>query len=330
MTMTIGNVTIKKTAALAPLAGVADRAFREVCRKLGACYTVGEMTSSKGLTYHNQKTANLLALGESEHPGGIQLFGDDPLTMARAAEMALAYQPDMIDINMGCPAPKVAGNGGGSALMKRPQLAGQIIREVVRAVPVPVTVKFRKGWDDQSVNAVEFAKMAEQNGAAAVTIHGRTRQQMYAPSADWQIIRAVKQAVSIPVIGNGDVDSVASAIGMYEQTGVDLIMIGRGALGNPFLFSQIDRYFTDGTLLPDPPLEQRLGYLLEQTRLAVEYKGESVALKEARKHADWYLKGSPGAARLRERAGGLKTMADLQMLVDEALLQEQKARQRRQ
>ena len=214
--------------------------------------------------------------------------------------------------------------------MKRPQLAGQIIREVVRAVPVPVTVKFRKGWDDQSVNAVEFAKMAEQNGAAALTIHGRTRQQMYAPSADWQIIRAVKQAVSIPVIGNGDVDSVASAIGMYEQTGVDLIMIGRGALGNPFLFSQIDRYFTDGTLLPDPPLEQRLGYLLEQTRLAVEYKGESVALKEARKHAGWYLKGSPGAARLRERAGGLKTMADLQMLVDEALLQEQKARQRRQ
>ncbi len=319
MTIKIGTVEIQRTAALAPLAGVADRAFREVCRELGACYTVGEMTSSKGLTYQNKKTADLLTLGEGEHPGGIQLFGDDPLTMARAAELSMAYQPDIIDINMGCPAPKVAGNGGGSALMKDPERASRIIEEVVRAVPVPVTVKFRKGWDEQSVNAVEFAKMAEQSGAAALTIHGRTRKQMYAPSADWQIIKAVKEAVSIPVIGNGDVDSVQSAARMYEQTGVDLIMIGRGALGNPYLFTQIHRYFADGVLLPDPPLSQRLGYLLEQTRLAAGYKGEYVALKEARKHAAWYLKGVHGAARLRGRTGTLKTLTDLETLIADAL-----------
>lgn len=320
MTVKIGTVELQKTAALAPLAGVADRAFRELCRGLGACYTVGEMTSSKGLTYQNKKTADLLKLGEEEHPGGIQLFGDDPLTMARAAELSMAYCPDIIDINMGCPAPKVAGNGGGSALMKDPAKASRIIQEVVRAVPVPVTVKFRKGWDERSVNAVEFAKMAEQSGAAALTIHGRTRQQMYAPSADWQIIKAVKDAVKIPVIGNGDVDSVESAVRMYEQTGVDLVMIGRGALGNPYLFTQIQRYFADGVLLPDPPLSQRLDYLLEQTRRAVLYKGEPVALKEARKHAAWYLKGVHGAARLRGRTGALKTLRDLEKLVEDALL----------
>lgn len=327
MNLSIGQVQIKKTAALAPLAGVADRAFRELCRRMGACYSVGEMASSKGLTYENKKTADLLSLGETEHPGGIQLFGDDPSTMAHAAELSLRYGPDIIDINMGCPAPKVAGNGGGSALMKNPKLAGEIIKAVSRAVPVPVTVKFRKGWDSNSVNAVEFSKIAQENGAAAVTIHGRTRQQMYAPSADWQIIAAVKEAVTIPVIGNGDVDSLDAAIRMYEQTGVDLVMIGRGALGNPYLFTQIDRYFSDGTRLPPQPLEERLGCLLEQTRLASLYKGETVALKEARKHTAWYLKGAHGAAKLRGRTGGLKALADLESLIADALEEDFKARQ---
>lgn len=319
--MKIGNVEVDTRLALGPMAGVTDLAFRAVCRELSGCYTVTEMVSAKALCYGDKKTPALLKLGENEHPAAVQIFGCDEPFMEKGAALALERSgADIIDINMGCPAPKVAGNGGGSALMKDPAKASRIIQEVVRAVPVPVTVKFRKGWDERSVNAVEFAKMAEQSGAAALTIHGRTRQQMYAPSADWQIIKAVKDAVKIPVIGNGDVDSVESAVRMYEQTGVDLVMIGRGALGNPYLFTQIQRYFADGVLLPDPPLSQRLDYLLEQTRRAVLYKGEPVALKEARKHAAWYLKGVHGAARLRGRTGALKTLRDLEKLVEDALL----------
>ncbi len=319
---TIGNVQIEKTAALAPMAGVADRAFREVCRGLGACYTVSEMTSATGLIYKNDRTISLLRLGPGEHPGGIQLFGDDPLTLARAAEAAMAFCPDIIDINMGCPAPKVAGNGSGCALMKNPLLAGKIIKEVSNAVPCPVTVKIRKGWDGGSVNAVEFAKMAEQNGAAAITIHGRTCRQMYAPPADWQIIKDVKDAVKIPVIGNGDVDCAISAAKMYIKTGVDLVMVGRGALGNPYIFTQIRRYLEDGVLLPDPPLSVRLNFLKEQTRLAAMYKGEQTAVREVRKHASWYLKGVRGAAKLREKAVKMTTLEDLDELIHEAFARE--------
>ena len=324
-TIFIGNVEIEQTASLAPMASVADRTFRALCRSYGAAMVTGEMASAKGMMYSDKKTAELLEVTPEERPMAVQLFGDDPRFMALAAEKAMRYKPDLIDINMGCPVPKVVANNSGSALMKDPKLAGAILREVANAVPVPVTAKIRTGWNDDSLNAVEVAKILEQSGAAAITVHGRTRQQMYAPFADWQIIKEVKEAVSIPVIGNGDVDSVAAAVQMYEQTGIDLVMIGRGALGNPYLFTQIARYLADGTLLPDPPLSQRLGYLLEQTRLAAGYKGEQVALKEARKHAAWYLKGVHGAARLRGRTGSLKTLSDLEGLIQDALEEEQKA-----
>lgn len=317
--MQIGSVFLPRTAALAPMAGVADRAFRELCRQYGACYTVGEMVSSKGLTYKNRKTAQLLTLGEEEHPAAIQLFGDDPDTMAEAARMSMQYRPDVLDINMGCPAPKIAGNHSGSALMKTPELASRIIRAVVRAVPVPVTVKFRKGWDDELINAVEFARMAEQSGAAAVTVHGRTRRQMYAPPVDRAIIRAVKEAVRIPVIANGDITDVASARQMYEETGADLIMVGRGALGAPWLFAQLKAYFLHGRLLPEPSLEEKMSVMCRQAAMACAYKGEYVALREMRRHAACYLKGLRGAAGFRAAAGSLSTLHDLELLSEQVL-----------
>ncbi|MEG0753891.1 MAG: tRNA dihydrouridine synthase DusB, partial [Angelakisella sp.] len=231
----IGNVEIQQTAALAPMAGVADRAFRQLCKEYGACYLVGEMVSAKGLMQGSKKSAQLLRSDEMEHPCAVQLFGNEPESMAAAVELAMDYAPDIIDINMGCPAPKIAGNGGGSALMRDMPLAADIITAVKKASPVPVTVKFRKGWDDANLNGLEFAKMAEACGADAITIHGRTRAQMYAPPIDWDIIAAIKAAVRIPVIGNGDVTSPETAKALYEHTGCDLIMVGRAALGTPWL-----------------------------------------------------------------------------------------------
>ena len=238
--MKIGNVEITGKAALAPMAGVADRAFRQICVEYGAAYVVGEMVSCKGLCFQDKKSRELLKLDESEHPAGVQLFGDDPALMARGAQLAMEYHPDIIDINMGCPAPKIAGNHCGSALMREPELCRRIVQAVKDAVPVPVTAKIRKGYSRDSVNAVEVARACEAGGADAVTVHGRTRDQMYAPPVDWEIIRQVKQALSIPVIGNGDVTSAAQAAALYEQTGCDLIMVGRGALGAPWLFAQIE------------------------------------------------------------------------------------------
>ncbi len=317
--MKIGSLELKRTAALAPMAGVADSAFRQICKEFGACYLVGEMASAKGMHYSDKKTARLLTVREQERPIAVQLFGDEPEILAEAARKALAFQPDVIDINMGCPAPKVAGNGGGSALMKNPALAARITEAVVRAVDLPVTVKFRKGWDDQSVNAVEFARAIEQSGAAAVTVHGRTRQQYYAPPVDLDIIAAVKQAVSIPVIGNGDCIDLPSVMKMYEYTKCDLVMIGRGALGSPWIFRQVDRYLTDGTVLPDPSLPEKMKVMLRHIKLICENKGESGGMREARKHAAWYMKGMRGAPAFRKQSGELCTYADAEKLAADVL-----------
>ncbi|WP_195276636.1 tRNA dihydrouridine synthase DusB [Anaerotruncus rubiinfantis] len=317
--MKIGNLEIKRTAALAPMAGVADSAFRRICKQFGAAYLVGEMASAKGMHYSDRKTAELLGVSDEERPVAVQLFGDDPELIAEAAKKALDYRPDVIDLNMGCPAPKIAGNGGGSALMKNPTLAGKITEAAVKAVDLPVTVKFRKGWDNEHVNAVEFGRIMQESGAAALTVHGRTREQFYAPPVDLDIIAAVKAAVSIPVIGNGDCDSIQSVINMYDYTKCDLVMIGRGALGNPWIFRQVDQFLADGTVLPLPPLEERMAVMLRQFSLACEQKGEYGAMREARKHAAWYMKGVRGAASLRRQAGTLCTLADARALAEEAL-----------
>ena len=316
-----GGVEITGKAALAPMAGVADRAFRRICVEYGAAYVVGEMVSSKGLNFGDRKSAELLELGEEERPAAVQLFGDDPEQMARAARLAMAVRPDAIDINMGCPAPKIAGNHCGSALMREPELCRRIVRAVAEAVEVPVTAKIRKGYGRDEVNAVEVAQACAAGGAAAITVHGRTREQMYAPPVDWEIIRRVKEAVDIPVIGNGDVTSAAQAAALYEQTGCDLVMVGRGALGAPWLFAQINAYLQEGRVLPDPPVAKRMTVLLRQISLAVDYKGERVAMREARKHAAWYMRGLRGAAGLRARAGTLETFDDLRRLC-EAVMQE--------
>lgn len=252
--MKIGNLEIKEKAALAPLAGVADRAFRELCRGYGAAYTVCEMASAKGISLGDKKSSELLSITETERPAGSQIFGNSPETMAIAAKKALEYSPDFIDINMGCPAPKVASSGGGALLMKDPVLAASIVKAVAEVSTVPVTVKMRSGWDGEHINAVELAKRCEDAGAAAITVHGRTKVQMYAPPVNTDIIRQVKQAVSIPVIGNGDVTDGLSAARLMEETGCDMVMIGRGALGRPWVFSQINAYLDHEVILPTLPL----------------------------------------------------------------------------
>ena len=315
--MKIRDIEFKDIAFLAPMAGVTDRAFRELCASFGAAYTVTEMVSSKGLVMGDRKSAFLL----HRAPGvsGAQIFGDEPETMALAAVKCLEHSPDIIDINMGCPAPKVAMNGGGASLMKDIALAGRIVRAVRDAVDIPVTVKIRKGWDDAHINAAELARALEANGADAIAVHGRTRAQMYSGSCDLETIAAVKRAVSVPVIGNGDVKDAYSAAKMLEETGCDAVMIGRGAMGNPWIFRQINAYIGSGAVIPPPSLEERLSVMLRHIEKMVLCKGERTAMHEARRHAAYYTKGLRGGASLRRRMSSLETLDELRKIAFDIL-----------
>lgn len=318
--LNIGGVPLKSHAVLAPMAGVSDRAYRELCVRFGAAYCVSEMVSSKALSFNSKKSEELMEISDSERPCGIQIFGDDPKCMADAAKHALENEPDIIDINMGCPAPKISSNGSGSALMKNPQLCGEIVKAVTAVTDIPVTVKIRKGWDDDSVNAVEVAKICESAGAAAITVHGRTRQQYYKPPVDYDIIKAVRESVSVPVIANGDIDSAEKAKEVMDITGCDLVMIGRATLGNPWIFSQINAYLENPNVkIHTPDLEERLGVMIEHIGKMVKYKGEHMAMLQARKLVVGYFKGIKGAAALRNEAGKIKTLDDLYELRQKAL-----------
>lgn len=311
--MKIGNLEMEGCAALAPMAGVADRAFRELCRSYGAAYAVSEMISSKGVSMGDRKSKALMQLSPAERPAGVQIFGSDPEIMASSVESVLSVEPQFIDINMGCPAPKIAGNGGGASLMRDPVLAEKIVAAVKKASgSIPVTVKIRAGWDDDHINAVEMAKRAEAAGAAAVTVHGRTRQQMYAPPVNHNIIAEVKKAVSIPVVGNGDITDGISAAKMLEDTNCDFLMVGRGALGRPWIFQQINAYLADGRILPEPPVSERMRVMCKHIQMICEYKGERIGIREARKHAAWYTKGIRGAAEYRRQLGQLESIAQLE------------------
>ena len=318
--LNIGGVPLKSHAVLAPMAGVSDRAYRELCVRFGAAYCVSEMVSSKALSFNSKKSEELMEISDLERPCGIQIFGDDPKCMADAAKHALENKPDIIDINMGCPAPKISSNGSGSALMKNPRLCGEIVKAVTAVTDIPVTVKIRKGWDDDSVNAVEVAKICESAGAAAITVHGRTRQQYYKPPVDYDIIKAVRESVSVPVIANGDIDNAERAKEVMDITGCDLVMIGRATLGNPWIFSQINAYLENPNVkIHTPDLEERLGVMIEHIGKMVEYKGEHMAMLQARKLVIGYFKGMKGAAALRNEAGKIKTLDDLYELRQKAL-----------
>lgn len=309
----IGDVAIDNPVILAPMAGVTDLPFRLLCRRKGAGLLCMEMVSAKAIYYHNRNTEALLEIHPEEHPVSLQLFGSEPELMGEMAKRIEERPFAILDINMGCPVPKVVNNGEGSALMKNPKLAGEIMASVVKAVKKPVTIKIRKGFDDEHINAVEMAKIAEDSGIAAIAVHGRTREQYYSGKADWDIIRQVKETVSIPVIGNGDVTDAFCAEKMLNETGCDGVMVGRAARGNPWIFAQIAQYLKEG-ILPTPIEREEIRQtILEHAGLMVEYKGEYLAVREMRKHISWYTTGMPGSAEFR---GRINTMESLEELTD--------------
>ncbi|MBR5684515.1 MAG: tRNA dihydrouridine synthase DusB [Ruminococcus sp.] len=318
-TLKIGKVSIERTAALAPMAGVADRAYRLMCKKYGAAYVVSEMVSAKGICYSDRKTAELCTVTDEERPMAVQLFGSEPDFMAEAVKIVLDYAPDIIDINMGCPVPKVVGTGAGSALMKDVKLAAAVAEAAVKAAgDTPVTVKIRSGWSADSINAPEMAKALEAAGAAAIAVHGRTRDMFYSGESDMNVVKAVRNAVSVPVIGNGDITDFRSCADMYERTGCDLVMIGRGSYGNPFIFREIAAQLRGEAYTP-PTLEEKMDVMLEHIRLILELseKCEELAMHEARKHAAWYMNGYYGSAKFRGRCYQLSSYAEAEALAAE-------------
>lgn len=313
--MKIGNVTLDNNIVLAPMAGVTDLPFRLLCKEQGAGLICTEMVSAKAISFHNKNTVALLETAPQERPVSLQLFGSDPDIISEMAAYIEERPFDILDINMGCPVPKVTGNGEGSALMKNPKLVEEIVTKTVKAIKKPVTIKIRKGFTQDSVNAVEIAKIAEASGAAAVAVHGRTREQYYSGIADWDIIRQVKEAVKIPVIGNGDVDSPQKAKQMLEETGCDGVMIGRAVRGNPWLFGQIRTYLETGKLLEKPTQEEVRAMMLRHAKMQIEYKGDYVGMREMRKHISWYTAGYPNSAKLRGAINAVETYEELEELL---------------
>lgn len=317
MSLKIGNVKLEGNLLLGPMAGVTDLPFRLLCKEKGADLVYTEMVSAKGIQYNNKNTESLLQIHEKERPVALQLFGADPVILSETAKRIEHRNFDILDINMGCPVPKVVNNGEGSSLMKNPKLIGEIVRMVSSAINKPLTVKIRKGFHETDNNAVEVAKIAEENGAAAVAVHARTREQYYSGKADWEVIRAVKEAITIPVIGSGDIFTPEDAKRMIAETNCDGIMMARGTRGNPWIFEQIKAYLGQGVLLPKPSFEEVKEMILRHAALSVEYKGEFIGIREMRKHVAWYTTGYPGSAKLRNRVNEIEDMDDLRQLLSE-------------